>query len=151
MGSLRAGLRTHPTGHHRPMTNFPNLSFKGPVATETCRIGKTCYSANPAIGPVRTEQRVSGGQRTFDATLLRGSAFPSDELQLPTPMCTPQLCAHTLRIALPAAVLAGDAAHSYSVFRKRMSESGAWYRRICVLGASSRASALSFIARSAST
>ena len=69
----------------------------------------------------------------------------------PTLMCTPQLCSLALRIALPAAVQAGNAAHSYSVFRKRMSESGAWYRRICVLGASSRASALSFIARSAST
>ena len=33
------------------MTNFPNLSFKGPVATETCRIGKTCYSANPDLDP----------------------------------------------------------------------------------------------------
>ena len=41
--------------------------------------------------------------------------------------------------------------HSYSVCRNRMSESGALYRRILVSGASSRASAFSFIARSAST
>jgi len=41
--------------------------------------------------------------------------------------------------------------HSYSVCRNRMSESGAWYRRNLVSGACSRASAFSFIARSAST
>jgi hypothetical protein len=42
-------------------------------------------------------------------------------------------------------------AHSYSACRNRISESGALYRRILVSGASSRASAFSFIARSAST
>ena len=42
-------------------------------------------------------------------------------------------------------------AHSYSVCRNRRSESGAWYRPILVPGASRRASAFSFIARSAST
>ena len=42
-------------------------------------------------------------------------------------------------------------AHSYSVCRNRMSESGARYRRILVSGASSRASAFSFMTRSAST
>ena len=41
-------------------------------------------------------------------------------------------------------------AHSYSVCRNRMSESGARYRRILISGASSRARARSFIARSAS-
>jgi His/Glu/Gln/Arg/opine family amino acid ABC transporter permease subunit len=44
-----------------------------------------------------------------------------------------------------------NSAHSYSVCRNRISESGALYRRILVSGASSRASAFSFIARSAST
>ena len=42
-------------------------------------------------------------------------------------------------------------AHSYSVCRNRMSESGARYRRILVSGASRRPRAYSFIARSAST
>ena len=42
-------------------------------------------------------------------------------------------------------------AHSYIVCRNRMSESGARNRRNLVLGASSRAKAFSFIARSAST
>lgn len=73
------------------------------------------------------------------------------EIYIATPMRRSQLCAHTLRVAAPAAVQAGGAAHSYSVCKKRMSESGAWYRRICVSGASSLASAFSFIARSAST
>ena len=41
--------------------------------------------------------------------------------------------------------------HSYSVCKNRMSESDALYRRILVSGASNRASAFSFIARSAST
>jgi hypothetical protein len=38
-----------------------------------------------------------------------------------------------------------------SDFRKRMSKSGAWNRRMLVSGGSSRARAFSFIARSAST
>ena len=41
--------------------------------------------------------------------------------------------------------------HSYSVCRKRISASGALYRRSLLLGASSRPSAFSFISRSAST
>jgi len=73
------------------------------------------------------------------------------EIYIAAPMRTSRLCAHTARVAAPTAVQAGAAAHSYSVCRKRMSESGAWYRRIFVSGASNRASAFSFIARSAST
>jgi hypothetical protein len=45
----------------------------------------------------------------------------------------------------------GKSTHSYSVCRNRMSESGAWNRPILMSGASRRARAFCFIARSAST
>ena len=73
------------------------------------------------------------------------------EVYIATPMHSLKLCTVLSGIPAPAAVMADAGAHSYSVWRNCMSESGALNRRKVVSGASSRASAFSFMARSAST
>ena len=69
----------------------------------------------------------------------------------PTPMHSLKLCAVFGERPALTTVLASPGAHSYNVCRNFISESGGLNRRNVVSGASSRASAFSFIARSAST
>ena len=75
----------------------------------------------------------------------------ADLCPLTTPMHSLKLCAVFGERPALTTVLASAGAHSYNVCRNFMSESGGLNRRNVVSGASSRASAFSFIARSAST
>jgi hypothetical protein len=97
---------------------------------DQCRqAGTWCHCTKPpraTVTSIATPQQGQVARLTFILTAASGQP----EIPLTTPMCTSQLCAYPPRIATPAGVQAGSAAHSYSVYRKRMSESGAWYRRI---------------------
>ena len=108
-------------------------------------------SARADRGAATSIGRQCAGQRPFSR---QGGPMTAHYFGLqpdPTPMHSLKLCTVLSGIPAPAAVMADAGAHSYSVWRNCMSESGALNRRKVVSGASSRASAFSFMARSAST